>query len=342
MDLTGNMDPSVDEITAERPGPDFMEGTNVWLWDAQGRVALPRVAVDSIGAWWSDKHMFSLNLALPDGRVLMLRGSAPPVPALDSQGRPRIRGAGPMRFECLEPFRRWRVSFDGLAGQTNSEKQIENRFGGPQAIPEPSVPVRFEIEHTMSGHPWVYGSFEPDGATLNTEHRIEQLCTAAGEVVIDGEAIPFEGGGLRIHRKGNATRSDYSDWLGHVWMSAQFPSGRAFGIDNFHPRPDGSLRFHEGWIRDNDELLSAKFVVAPWKTDWIARGEDVSFILRSRNGDHRITATTVFTTVSPMMQAPGGGTPFPAVQQGIVRYTWGNEQAYGMIERSSPREQPPA
>jgi hypothetical protein len=341
MDLTGGMDPAVDEVAAELPEPQFLEGANVWLWDDGGRIALPRVAVDAMGARWDEGHMISVNAALPGGQVFVVRGVAPPHPPKDEQGRPRVRGAGPLRFECLEPFRRWQVTFDGLAGETTTEDQIANRFGGPGAIPEPTVRLRFDIGFETTIAPWVNGIYEPEGTTLATEHRLEQLCTATGDVEIDGTTIPLRGGGLRIRRKGTMQRSDYSDWMGHVWMSAQFASGRAFGIDNFHPRPDGSVRYHEGWLLDEGEILPAKFVEAPWKTRWISNGEDVSFTLRTKRGDVLITGETYVTTVNPVAQPPTGRAAFPSTQQGVVRFRWDDEDAYGMIERSSALEQKP-
>ena len=78
MDVTGGMEASVDEVAVDPPSPDFMEGANVWLWDGEGRVALPRVAVDAVGARWNEAHMLSVNAALPGGRVLIARGWGPP------------------------------------------------------------------------------------------------------------------------------------------------------------------------------------------------------------------------------------------------------------------------
>ncbi len=341
MDLTGGMDASVDEVAVDPQTPEFMEGANVWLWDGEGRVALPRVAVDAVGARWNEAHLISVNAALPGGRVLVVRGSGPPQPAMDEQGRPRVRGAGPLRFVCLEPFRRWRVTFDGLAGETTTADQIANRFGGSQAVPNPTVPLRFDIVYEMTVTPWLNGAYEPDGVVLATERRFEQLCSAEGEVEISGTTIPLKGGGLRIRRKGTMQRSDYSDWMGHVWMSAQFASGCAFGIDNFHPHPDGSIRYHEGWVLDNGEILPAKFVDTPWKTDWVASGENVSFILRTERGDVQIDAETDVTIVNPIAEPPAGRAAFPSTQQGIARFRWNGEEAYGMIERSSQIEKGP-
>jgi len=338
MDLTGAMSAETDEVTAGVPDrPDFMEGVNMWIWDADGRVGLPRIAVDAVGARWTEAHAVSVNVALPDGRVFVVRGSGPPFDP-DGGNRARVLGAGPLRFECVEPFREWRLLFDGAAAATSSDEQIANR-GIPRPVaPEGAgVPLRIELDTTMAFPPWVNGTYEPDGNFDPKEHRFEQLFRAEGLVEIDGVSIPLRGGGLRIHRKGSVTRSDYSDWLGHVWMSTFFPSGRAFGINTYHPRPDGSVRYHEGWVIDDGEILSARFADPPWKTDWVPRGEDVSFTIRTARGEHRIDAETFVTTVNPMHKFPNQ-VAFPSTQQGIARYRWNGEESYGMIERSSKVE----
>src|SRR6202050_4316682 len=106
------MDDSIDEVAIDPETPDFMEGANVWLWDEEGRVGLPRVAVDAMGARWNEAHMISVNATLPGGQVFVVRYWGPPHPALDEHGRPRVRGAGGLGFVCIEPFRHWRVTFD--------------------------------------------------------------------------------------------------------------------------------------------------------------------------------------------------------------------------------------
>ena len=338
MDVTGGMEASVDEVAVDPPSPDFMEGANVWLWDGEGRVALPRRR----GRRGRSPLERSPH-AERQRRVARRPGIDRARLGASTRGTRRAGAAAcPRRrcpsFICIEPFRRWRVTFDGLAGDTTTTEQIANRFGGPTSAPEPTVPLRFDVEFSMTVDPWPYDAYEADGIPLGTEHRYEQLCTAEGEVEISGTTIPLKGGGLRIRRKGTMERSDYSDWMGHVWMSAQFASGRAFGIDNFHPYPDGSVRYHEGWVLDDGEILPAKFVDAPWKTDWVASGEDVSFVLRTKRGDVPIDAETYVTTVQPIAEAPAGRAAFPAIQQGITRFRWDGEEAYGMIERSSQIE----
>ena len=333
MDLTGGMELSEDEVTTTVPSaPEYREGTSMWIWDDAGRVGLPRIAVEALGATWGHTRNASVNVALPDGRVLVVREDAAPHPIADAQGLPRILGTGPLRFECLEPFARWRLIFDGGATATTVQDQIGAATGRGDAAPAGVVPLRIEIDTQMAAPPWIQGTLEPDGRFIVGERRFEQLFTAEGRVEIDGTTIALRGGGLRIHRKGGA-RSDYSDWYGHCWQSAVFPSGRAFGFIHYTPRPDGSVKYHEGWILDGDEVLPAKVVDTPWKRGWEPSGEDVSVTLRTPRGDVSIAAETSLSTYNPMIPIRAG-VAFPPTQQGIAHYRWDGEEAYGMIERS--------
>ena len=338
IDVTGGIDSAEDEVIATPPNaPEYREGASVWIWDDAGRVGLPRIAVECVGATWDTARHASVNLAFPDGRVVVVRENATPLPATDEQGRPRVLGAGPLRLECIEPFRRWRVIFEGSARATTVDNQIEACTAGTRHEPR-DVSLRFEVEADMAAPPWFQGTLDPDGQFVVGEHRFEQLFRAEGTVDVDGSTTAFHGGGLRIHRKGGA-RSDYSDWYGHCWQSAVFPSGRAFGFIHYTPRPDGSVKYHEGFVLDDGEVVAAKVVETPWKRGWDASGEDVSFTLRTRRGDVSIAAETYLSTFNPA--APiRDGVAFPPTQQGIARYRWDGEEAYGMIERSTRADLP--
>ena len=148
------------------------------------------------------------------------------------------------------------------------------------------------------------------------------------------------GGGLRIHRTGGARTPHWRACFGHCWQSAVFPSGRAFGLMAYHPRPDGSEKFIEAWVMHEDgEVLPARIVGIPWARDMQPSGEDVSFTLTTARGDIRIAAETFAMTFVPARKdvkpdTAAGATLFTNLQQGTARYRWGDEQALGMIERS--------
>jgi hypothetical protein len=173
--------------------------------------------------------------------------------------------------------------------------------------------------------------------------RYEQLFRATGSVTVDGgEPHRFTGSGLRIRRQGVRKLAGF--W-GHCWQSAVFPGGRAFGYIAYPPRPDGQPTFNEGFIFDGDgDLIPARVIQAPWLTRLQAVGEDVSLVLETARGTVAIEGETVLSThdvhhnddMYSMKALRKEMASFPALQQAGVRYRWDGEEAFGMLERSSP------
>jgi hypothetical protein len=336
IDLTSGMDPSVDFVTALAPSdPTRREGASMWIWDDAGRFGLPRVAVEAVGATWTEHRTIMFNVAFPDGRVLVSWGNEAPHRPEGDDGIPRLLGGGPLRLECVEPFARWRVTFDGNAVETTVEHQLAGRSAyAPAAAHERAIELFIEVEARMAVPPWIQGSLQPEGHFVVGEERFEQLFAAEGLVRVDGTEAHFSGSGLRIHRKGG-NRSDYSDWFGHCWQSARFPSGRAFGSIHYAPRPDGSVKYREGYVFDGNDLIPARVINTPWMTKMAPAGQDVSFSLESKLGRADIEGETYASTFVPELKL-GDDVSFPPLQQGIARYRWDGEEAYGMIERSYP------
>ena len=326
LDLTGGRDPETDFVIAEPPtDPVRLEGVNMWLWDDAGEISLPRVGVDAQGATWTSERMVSVNVALRDGRIYRLGTKCAPHSAKGVDGLPRIIGGGPLQFECLEPFQSWRIRFDGEVESTTVEAQLN--LDARDAV-HPIVPLEFEIEARMEVPPWTQGTFETQGQYVEGEDRYEQLFSAKGHLTIDGIETAFTGGGLRVHRRGGR-RSDMSDWRGHCWQSAKFPSGRAFGYIHHAARPGGAARYCEGFVFENGVMHSARVVNSPWMTTVTPSGQDVSFALEYNGQRAEIKGETIMSTFSV-------GSPIGNLQQGTVRYRWGGEHANGMIERSYP------
>jgi hypothetical protein len=340
MDLSAGLAASVDEVTAATPtDPQFREGTSIWVWDDAGRLSMPRLAIEVVGATWETARQLTGNITLPEGRVLRIDAEAPALPAQDASGRPRVLGAGAMAFECLEPFVHWRFRYEGEALSLSVEEQIAGRaLAGADRTGLGSAPVSFDLDMRMTAPAWAQGSLGGKGF-VPSEDRFEQLFKMTGQARIDGQYFDLSGGGLRVHRKGGA-RTPPGDFFGHSWHSAFFPSGRAFGVIHYHPRPDGSAKFCEGWVMHEDgQVLPAEIVGTPWIRDMRPRGEDVSFTFRTARGDVRIEGETHATTFTPARKTAEGETwlgasIFTNLQQGTARYRWGDEEAFGMIERS--------
>jgi len=335
MDPTGRLDLAIDEVTAATPGtPTYREGASIWMWDHAGRFGFPRVGVEAVGRNWETAFVVALCMGMPGGRLLLMNSDELPLPVRDGRGRPRVLGAGPLRFECLEPLARWRISFDGDVLAIDANDFLDG--GTATAVPTDRtarIALTLEADARMVTPPWVQGAFDPEGDWVAGEQRLEQLCSVTGTVGLDGAETAFVGGGLRIHRKGG-NRSDYGDFYGHNWQSAFFPSGRAFGFIHYRPRPDGSAKYREGWLLDGEEIVPARVEETPWMTDTRLSGEDVSFTLQTRNGSVHITGETFLSSFRPPRPL-GDGTTFPLLHSGIARYRWDDEVAFGMIERSA-------
>jgi hypothetical protein len=164
--------------------------------------------------------------------------------------------------------------------------------------------------------------------------RFEQLFRATGTLRVGDETRELRGGGLRIRRTG--IRRLASFW-GHAWQSAIFPSGRAFGCNLYPPRADGKVTFNEGYLFEGDGgLIPARVVQAPWLRRLQAKGDDASVVLETEHGTTTIHGETMLSTFLVMPPEVGGGLN---LQQAITRYTWDDETANGMLERSMPFDQ---
>jgi hypothetical protein len=349
MDLTGGLDPSRDLVLAERPQQgDVRESANMWIFDDQGRFSIPRICVEAIASQWDDRGL-QVNIAFPSGRALNGAGAAPAVSPIGADGRPTVFGAGPLVFECLEPFQRWSMAYHGTATDTTVQAQTAGEVDGPD------VRVDVDLLATMVVPPWIQGEMSTDAAEKlaagTTEQlfmggaRYEQLFRCEGTFKVgDDDAMPFTGTGLRIHRVG--VRNTEAFW-GHCWQSAVFPSGKGFGYIGFPPRPDGSPSYVEAYVFDGDRMLPAAVLQAPWMTEFVPVGGDVSVVFETAAGKVSIEAETSSSTFSPQ-----GGSLFRewridgqkginavSFHQGGALYRWDGEETYGMIERSLPADQ---
>ena len=282
-DLTGGLPDSRDYLFPSAPETEGMrDAVNMWVSDDRGRVSMPRIAVEAMSPNWNE-HDLQVNVGLSDGRIYRLREPHPSMPSVDDKGRATVLGAGPLVFRCVEPFRTWTAEFRGTAVETTVEALIGGEAEGPR------VDLEFEVEATDGrpaldpGHPFPRSCRDARplcGGKTHGGTRFEQLFRATGAVRLAREEIAFTGSGLRIRRQGIR---DITEFWGHVWQSALFPSGRGFGYIAYPPRPDGSASYNEGYLYSGDgELIPAKVVEAPWMRTLEPRGQDVSCVLNAQ------------------------------------------------------------
>jgi hypothetical protein len=332
--MSGGLSPEQELFFPECPSdPEMRESTSVWLYEENGAFAFPRFGIEAQASSW-DNRMVQGNFAFADGRILYGHCMGAAHSPFGPDGRPTILGAGPVSFEMIEPFRKWRTRWDGQAVDGHVDDLIYNRLDTSKVIP-----VKFEVELTMVTPCWVQdlrpeavAKMSPEeqieAANMGIGWRLEHLFRGEGTFTVDGKTRDFKALGSRIKRQ---SVRPLAGFRGHCWQSAVFPDGRAFGFIAYPPRDDGSEGYNDGYIFQNGKMYPAKAVRIPWLRRIVGAGDDATLELESELGRTRIEGVTTlntFRTGSPELNGLN-------LQQGGVRYTWDGQTAYGMIERSS-------
>jgi hypothetical protein len=335
-DLSGGLTPEHELFFPTRPeNPEMRESTSIWMFDDDGRFGFPRMGIEAEAWSWDENRSYQANFGLGNGRILVdaARGSVPS--SFGPDGRPTVMGAGPLTFQMIEPFRRWRVRFEGTAAEGTSQQKIDGNFDLGNRLP-----VELDVELTMETPGWVQ-DFSPekvalmnptdraDAESMGIGWRIEHLFRAKGSFIVAGNARDFSATGLRIKRQ---SVRPLDGFRGHCWQSALFPDGRAFGYCTYPPAADGRT-YNDGYIYQNGRMYPARAIKIPWLREFKAEADDASFELESELGVTRIEGTTLFSHFDFHNPEMAGGR-FNLQQTG-ARYTWEGQTAYGMLERSS-------
>lgn len=330
-DLSGGLDPAFEHFLAERPAdPAMRDAAIMWVMDAGGRVALPRFSIDAIGEDWANP-VVTLNCVFADGRTLKIWER---FPAHADNGGP-VLGASPMRFECIEPFRRWTFDFAGEALLSTTAEQMAGGIGTQKA------PLAFHVEAEMAEAPWVMGGMTAEaaramrasGSALMGGHRYEQLCRVRGWLRFDGQDHAIEGTGMRVRRRGVRNMAGSP---GHCQHSALFPGGRAFGVNVFWPDASGKSPFNEAFVTLEDgRRLAATVVEAPWMHRLEPAGDNAPLVLETAEGRIRIESRTLLKTFDHHFFEMADTS---VLEQGVARYRWDGEDSIGLIERCTLRE----
>lgn len=335
-DLSAGLDPGFEYFADARPSdPAMRDSVTLWVMDAGGEIAFPRVTFDAIGENW-DTPWVQLNCVDRDGRTLRLWSQEPGFLSCNAQDRPAIRGAGPLRFECAEPFRRWTMEFAGKAFSSTTACQMA---GEPDGVP---LDLAFRFDAEMAAPPWRMGGMTAEAAhsmkggvasALMGGIRYEQLCRVKGHVRIDGAEHAISGTGMRVRRQGvrNMVAAP-----GHCQHSALFPSGRAFGAIVMAPGPEGPEVFNEAFLfTPGCEPTPARVVKAPWMIRLCEKGDDASIVLESKAGIVSIEGEVIASLFDHHLFEMAESS---VLHQGTVRYVWDGEETIGLIERCTLKD----
>ena len=331
--LSGGLAVECEGFFTETPEhPQMRESWSLWFYDDAGFFALPRIGIER-EAWNWDTPRVQCGIAFADGRVMNGATIANAHSPFDEAGAPNVLGAGPIAWRTIEPFHRWRVSWDGPVRDGTLQMQIAKTM--PE---EPATPVSFEIELTAAAPAWAQVNAQADldklsereaaeAAAMGIGWRLEQLVVGEGRLTVDGRTYSFSGRGTRVKRQ---SARPMAGFRGHCWQSATFPDGRGFAYIAYPPHEDGS-QFNEAFVYKDGVMHAARVVEAPFLRRIVAAGDPAPLVLDSALGTTRIDAVTAFPTYRV-----GNPDLFGLnLNQGGALYTWDEQKAYGMVERSS-------
>jgi hypothetical protein len=237
-----------------------------------------------------------------------------------------------LAFACEEPFRKWRITFDGFCLRSSYEQM---RTGLLADGDKSHVRLHLEVECVTPVWDAATAGAGMAEQSWAREHY-EQLTRVTGEVAVDGTAIDFNGVGWRDHSRGPRGADTLKDWGGHVIIGGVLPSGRAFGMCRYWAR-DGHTTLEGAYVVEDGAVRQVGITSAPSPAVLARDGETFSFALE---GGYEITGAVR----SSMWISMADGLPYGIVDP-VRAYTvsWAEvrlrgETGHVYLERSAMTE----
>jgi hypothetical protein len=337
VDLSTGLSPTKESVLAVRPDVAHWSENLAWaFYDPVRDLGFWLHLGTMPGDWgiWEDRVL----VAMPTDQGVFTQRSYLRTPP---ERRP---GAANLVAECLEPFRRWRVTFDGFAVRVQYERM---RTGivtdGLQEQLSFELEITSEVPvwdmHAAATHETGRGSMAEQGWA--SEHY-EQAIRAVGTTHLPSGEVAVDATGWRDHSRGPRGPGTGKPWFGHVIMGAYLPgSRRAVGLCSYYGA-DGRPSLEGGYLVQDGVLHHAQVLEAPRLTRLQRDRERLRFGLRSELGDlhvDAVTATSLFTMLRYSRQCYGID---PTGELGMVfvhafaRWEWDGEPATLYVERSDP------
>jgi hypothetical protein len=342
VDLGSGLEPAKEYVLAQEPDvPHWAENLLFAMYDPTNDVGLWLHLGTIPNRWhlWEDRVLITLP---GDAGVLTSRSyhQTPP------ERRP---GAGNLYFECLEPFRRWRVSAEALGIRTSyDEMQTQLVRDGPKDHfqIELDITCRTPVWDLHAAAQQSTGRGSMRDQSWASEHY-EQLYTAVGHVSLPTGDIAFEGTGWRDHSRGPRGGGTGAPWGGHVIMGAYFPgSDRGIGLCRYYA-PGGGVTLEGAYVSQRGVMHHAEVVDATRLDELRKDGEVLRFAARSDLGDVELEAQTTTSLWTMLKRSTHYYGIDPTGRLGSVyvlnfaELDWDGEPGHLYVERSNaPPDEP--
>jgi hypothetical protein len=341
-DLSSGLPGSREQVAQTQPDiPFWAENMMFALYDPESSIALMFHLGSRPDDWtmWHDQAYVVLPPEhLPDaGGVAWMWAY--------HRTAPERRPAGSnLAFSCVEPFARWRVTFDGYMLVTPNAEMVEGiaREGNHQKmvidLDVEMVTPAFDLA-AAAARPRAHGSWEAQGWA---DTHYQQLYRATGSVAVGADTVDFLGYGWRDHstgRRGGAPREGVASWGGHCTTAAVYPeSGRAWSFSRYW-QPDGRISLEAGYVVDEQGVMHAAGVAeGPRLREVVLVDEKLAVAMEWDGGSLRTSIRTERTLLMAMAKGmvvgvdrSGPGMVY-AINHGPAE--WDGETGTVYVERS--------
>jgi hypothetical protein len=255
----------------------------------------------------------------------------------------RRPGGANTTFRCIEPFRRWHVSFDGYGLHTSLDEMASGRAqeGGKRRFV-----VDLDIEFVTPA--WDMHTAAVDATGRGTMHgqgwakeHYEQLYRATGTVTFGDDVQAFNGFGWRDHSSGPRGGGTGAPWGGHAIIGCVYPeSGRGWGLGRYWA-PDGTITLEGGWVVGHDgHLVHAEVTESPRLRQLTLDSEELEVGLRWDGGSLNTTIRTETSLWLAMAKQLAVGRDLDGTGLMYVLNhgpaLWDGEVGHTYVERSDP------
>jgi hypothetical protein len=339
VDMSGGLPDERDFIVTECPDvANWSENMIFALYDPEADLGMWLHLGTVSGKWtmWEDRVL----VMLPGSEgAISLRAY--------THTAPERRPAGPgIEFRQLEPWRRWRVSFDGFGLFTPQEEMLRG-----VARDGPGRPFSVELEVECVTPAWdartatqlESGAGAMEGQEWASEHY-EQLLRATGTFDLGDGERSFAGFGWRDHSRGPRTHKTLSDWGGHFILGCVYPeSGRAWGCSRYY-RSDGLITLEGGYVFENGGFEHVRVVDGPRLLELKHEGETMPIVLDHPGGPLELEMRCDQALWTSMQRSLAVGKDLDGIGLMYVlnygRCTWDGETGYFYSERSDRLNEP--
>lgn len=264
----------------------------------------------------------SVCLYLPDGRIAC-QFQRPPI-----TGNDRF-DAGGLSYSVVEPLRKVSMRFEGELLIVEDPDALRD----PQALFASGPRLPGHVSWTHEAESPIHGG-QPADDTVQTMYgrdfslgHFNQHGRVVGEIRVGEERWPIDGRGWRDH-----------SWGPRYWQViyfyrlfiANFPNGDGFMLLKITDKT-GKVRREGVLLVDGryEEILDLDV-----STEWTDRQDPARVRLGIMTAERKVRVDAEVLRLAPLRnrRKAGGDVLVSRIAEGFTRYTWGEQQGYGMME----------